>query len=546
MAIRERALVVSPPRVRLRGDVHTLVMLIQAIFVAVAVRLYFVLRSDFPLNDGGLFYSMVRDLQIAHYRLPVNTSYNLDGIPFAYPPLAFYVVGLIDSVGPWSLLGVMRFFPVIVSVLGLGAFVLLCQTMLRPKAAIVPAAFVFALLPMAFVWQIMGGGITRSLGQLFSILALWQAYLLYTRADRRHVLWLAILAGCTVLSHPEAAWFTAYSIPLLYLFLARDRRGLINSVLVGLGVLIVTAPWWATVLIRHGISALKPASDPGWPFYHGIVQLLHLDITREPTFTMLGGLALLGAFVCLGRREYLLPAWVLAIHALQPRAADQRAVIPLAMLAGIGIIEVVLPLLARVVRATTLLRSSSNGLARGVAHFLLDRTWLLQVTLLALTVQSAASTAYAFNPLLTGLSPDERAAMEWAATSTLRSSPFIVITGEPWFGQDKTSEWFPALTQRVSVDVVQGYEWVGGFAQRIARHEQLQACATQNSGCLENWALEHNIMFSYVYVTRRPANIEGVLIDRTAAIQASLRSDPRYVVVYDGPGAVIFRRVGNP
>lgn len=535
----------TPPRSLMRGDVHTLLMIGQAILVALVLRLYFVLRSDFPLNDGGLFYSMVRDLQHAHYRLPAYTSYNLDGIPFAYPPLAFYLVGLIDSLGPWSLLSVMRFFPVTVSVLGLGAFVLLCQAMLRPKAAIVPATFAFALLPMAFVWQVMGGGITRSLGQLFSILALWQAYLLYTRGDRRHVLWLAILASCTVLSHPEAAWFTAYSIPLLYVFLARDRHGLINSILAGLGTLAVTAPWWVTVLIRHGISTLKPASDPGWPFYHGIVQLLHLDITREPTFTMLGGLALLGAFVCLARREYLLPAWVLTIHALQPRAADQRAVIPLAMLAGIGIIEVWLPLLSRVVRATALFWTSGNGIVKGVTNSLLDRTWLLQVTLLVMAVQSAVSTAYAFNPLLTSLSPDERAAMEWAATSTLRTSPFIVITGEPWFGQDKTSEWFPALTQRVSVDVVQGYEWVGGFAGRIARHEQLQACATQGSGCLENWAREHGITFSYVYVTRRPANVEGVLIDRTAAIQASLRSDPRYVVVYDGPGAVIFRRVGG-
>ena len=255
MAIRERALVMTPPRIRLRGDVHTLLMIGQAILVALVLRLYFVLRSDFPLNDGGLFYSMVRDLQHAHYRLPAYTSYNLDGIPFAYPPLAFYLVGLIDSLGPWSLLSVMRFFPVTVSVLGLGAFVLLCRAMLRPKAAIVPATFAFALLPMAFVWQVMGGGITRSLGQLFSILALWQAYLLYTRGDRRHVLWLAILASCTVLSHPEAAWFTAYSIPLLYVFLARDRHGLINSILAGLGTLAVTAPWWVTVLIRRDLDA---------------------------------------------------------------------------------------------------------------------------------------------------------------------------------------------------------------------------------------------------------------------------------------------------
>ena len=44
-----------------------------------------------------------------------------------------------------------------------------------------------------------------------------------------------------------------------------------------------------------------------------------------------------------------------------------------------------------------------------MTNSLLDRTWLLQVTLLVMAVQSAVSTAYAFNPLLTSLSPDERA-----------------------------------------------------------------------------------------------------------------------------------------
>lgn len=545
MAVRERAIETEQPRRAGRRTLRGIPMAAEAILLAAALRLYFVLRSDFPLNDGGLFYSMVRDLQNAHYRLPTYTSYNLDGIPFAYPPLAFYLVGIIDDLGPWSLAGVMRFFPVAVTVLALGAFVLLCQAMLRPRAAIAPATFAFALLPMAFVWQIMGGGITRSLGQLFSILALWQAYQLYTRGDLRYAVSLAVLVGLTVMSHPEAAWFLAYSLPLFYLFLARDRRGLIHSLLAGCGALVLTAPWWVTVLQRHGLSALKPAHDPGWPLYSGVVQLLHLDVTREPTFTMLGGLALLGAFVCLARREYLLPAWVVVIHVLQPRAGDQRAVIPLAMLAGIGLVSVILPLIERVLDVGWLSPSSTDGFSVRRVATLVRGPWLLQILLVSMAVQSAASTAYGYNPLLTGLSADERAAMDWAASSTPPTSSFIVITGEPWFGQDKASEWFPALAQRVSMDVVQGYEWVGGFVERIARHEQLQACATQNSGCVENWASEHGIRFSYVYVTRRPANIEGVLIDRTAAIQASLRSDPRYEVVYDGPGAVIFRRVGN-
>src|SRR5689334_7473265 len=39
---------------------------VLAIGLGIAVRLYPILRSDFPLNDGGMFYAMVQDIQ--HHR----------------------------------------------------------------------------------------------------------------------------------------------------------------------------------------------------------------------------------------------------------------------------------------------------------------------------------------------------------------------------------------------------------------------------------------------------------------------------------------------
>lgn len=64
-----------------------------AVTLGLILRLLPALSADFPLNDGGLFYLMTRELQGAHYALPVYTSYNSAQIPFAYPPLAFYIAG---------------------------------------------------------------------------------------------------------------------------------------------------------------------------------------------------------------------------------------------------------------------------------------------------------------------------------------------------------------------------------------------------------------------------------------------------------------------
>jgi len=67
------------------------------------VRLAITLRSDFPLNDGGLFFSMARDLKRAHYALPGEKSYNGADLPFAYPPLGIYLAALADSALPAGL-----------------------------------------------------------------------------------------------------------------------------------------------------------------------------------------------------------------------------------------------------------------------------------------------------------------------------------------------------------------------------------------------------------------------------------------------------------
>ncbi len=93
-----------------------------AVLLGLAVRLPFVLNTDFPLNDGGLFYTMVRELQANHFRLPLFTSYNGTNIPFAYPPLAFYLAGILQSLTQWDLLSIFRFLPFFINLLCIPAF----------------------------------------------------------------------------------------------------------------------------------------------------------------------------------------------------------------------------------------------------------------------------------------------------------------------------------------------------------------------------------------------------------------------------------------
>ena len=316
-----------------------------ALLVGVLTRLPYLLRYDAPLNDGGLFYLMVQELQQSGYRLPTYTAYNGAGIPFAYPPLGLYLAGLIDALGPWSLLDVFRFLPLAFSLLTIPAFWVLARELLPWRAAVPYATLAFPLLPCSFLWLIMGGGLTRSLGLLLALLALWQGYLLFARGGARHLAATAALAAGTVLSHPSMALFLAYSLGLFFLAYGRHRRGLGRAALAAGGAAALSAPWWGTVILRHGVGPLFLASGTSAPLASGLIRLGILALTDEPYFPVLGGLAVLGALASLKARRFFLPIWVLAAFTVDPRKALTGGAMPLAMLAGIGVVEVLIPFL---------------------------------------------------------------------------------------------------------------------------------------------------------------------------------------------------------
>jgi len=113
-------------------------------------------------------------------------------------------------------------------------------------------------------------------------------------------------------------------------------------------------------------------------------------------------------------------------------------------------------------------------------------------------------------------------------------------------GYDPTP-WLPALTGRVSAVTPQGYEWVGGgaFSHRLEAYRDLQKCAARDASCLTVWSLVHDVGYDYLYVPKL-APRSAVAVDDEheccAALRMSLRGDPAYETVFDGPGATIFRR----
>ena len=449
------------------------------------------------------------------------------------------------------LLQVLCFLPVTASIPTIPAFYGLAGSLLRSRVQAALSVLAFALLPRSFIWLIMGGGLTRSFGLLFAILMLQQTYLLYTLHRTRFVFSTILFAALTVLSHPAGAWFAAFSAALLFLFYGRNRVGLIRSVWVVAGVLLLTATWWVTVVARFGPSPLLAASETGGYAWYSWIRLVTFDFSEESFLGLLATIGLVGALFCVARRRLWLPVWLAAILILDPRSGATYAMLPLAMLAAIGIMGVVLPAVSSSTgTAVTGVPVQEEGLDDRLTvlrlHGWFPRLVLAFVLLHALV--SALMVGSMHPSALEVLPAEDQAAMEWVAANTDPASRFVLVTAALAWASDNTSEWFPALAQRVSVATVQDYEWLpkSQFHQQVERFAELQACAAQDEPCFESWVRQNGPSFENVYVHEAQVWISpGKVLPCPVRLRNSLLVSKDYRLVYDRPGVAVFERLGG-
>jgi len=323
-----------------RENEFAALVLALALLAGAVVRFFPTVMAGFPINDGGMFAVMVDDLRVSGYALPVFTSYNLDRLPYAYPPLGFYLGRILADLTGWSSVEAARWLPAFFSTLSVGAFFLLAIRLLPTRLHAALATLFFALTPRAFSWFVEGGGITRSPAQFFMLLTFAGVVELYRRGRRRDVLWSGLWGALAVLSHPEAAVHTAFSCLMLWAMLGRTRQSFLRSVGVAGLVALFSAPWWMTVWARHGLETFLAAAGTGQKLL-ALLHLLFFSFTEEPYATLVAALGLVGLARQVSRREWLLPLWLVLPFLVEGRSAHLPAVIPLSMLAAIALVDVI-------------------------------------------------------------------------------------------------------------------------------------------------------------------------------------------------------------
>ncbi|MBV6452565.1 MAG: hypothetical protein MHPDNHAH_03323 [Anaerolineales bacterium] len=509
-----------------RAQWSTLI-LILACALGAYVRFSPTWLAGFAVNDGGMFAVMVDDLRANHFILPAFTTYNHLEIPYAYPPLGFYLGALASLLFGLDSVQIVRWVPAFFASLSVPAFYLLARYLLKNNFHAAVSTFFFALMPRALSWFVMGGGLTRSPGQFFMLLTLAFVIRLYEENRRSDILLAGFFGGLAVMSHPEAAVHTFVSAIFFWLMLSRSRAKFIQSILVGFVVLIVSAPWWASVISNHGLEPLLNGAATGSKFA-AVFNLLFFVFTEEPYATVIAVLGLTGIAHRFVRRDYLLPLWMAIPFFVEGRSAAGPASIPLAMLAALGLVEVIL----LAIQPSPSEEAEVSSAERNVFIYL---------------ILFLVFSAYQFGLGLSKatLYPPDAQAMRWVQQNTPQDARFLVLTGTTSVSCDSVLEWFPAISGRKSLLTVQGTEWTkgAGFNEYVRSTYAVQGCLSNGDlACLDG-ALDR-AEYDYIYVSKilRVNNCSPLAPQREFPyFVESLKLDAGFEVVYETDGVLVSR-----
>jgi hypothetical protein len=462
----------APDRARRIG----IILLIGVLAGALAYRLWLFVSEDFPLNDGGLFLEFVRASARAFPDLPATISYNGETIPFAYPPLSFWISGLLARLGAEPLT-LVRTLPILVNIFCLAATAwLLVRT--SPSRLFAGLALLFFCVRLrSFEWLVMGGGLSRGIGALFFTLALVAILASAERPDERlgsrNAIMAGLAAGGAMLSHLEWGLLAAGAVALAVLLRAQSpSQFFLKGALSAAAALLVVLPWVAAVLRQHGLAPFEAASGSGsWE-----AELLQSHLVFLVRTAATNPLLPLGALFLLMKRQFFWPGLLLLALFLTPRHGGTAASLPLAVLSAAGAVGL-LAVLTRYIAPRTALAVTGMAVLF-LAGFRLYRD------------------APSFSDATAPLSTDQRAAMAWVRAEH-SGARFLIVSGRAW-EMDRVSEWFPVLARANSVGTVQGSEWLpaGAYAQRVQQAKQMNG--TGNCQSISSVAARNKVDFIWI------------------------------------------------
>ena len=431
---------------RVSQDRWAILLLGTVLLLTFAHRIFLLVSTEFPINDGGLFYGFVRQIEPVFPALPDTVSYNELQLPFAYPPLSFWLVALMGKLGV-DTLAIFHVAPILMNLVYISLFAVVLRRNGASLMFVALTMLFFCSMLRTFEWLVMGGGIPRGLGSLF-LMATLLVVGTPDGKERRQLSTLRMivagaLVGGTILTHLEWGINAAVSVILSRAMGSPNFKDFARSLLIaGATALILISPWLYFVYAAHGLEPFLAAGASGQfnnlASRDGVLAILIWGVINP--------LIPLGIVLLLIRKQYFWPAFFVACLLLTPRHAETPTTMPLAIFAATGAIWFF-----------STLQQSRRTRAIGWAVMLF---FIGVVTIPRFNVDFLARGA-----IVHALRRPQLEAMDWVAHNHPHET-FFVLERYGWWSSS-SAEWFPVLTGARSTNTVQGREWLRGSYEKF-------------------------------------------------------------------------------
>lgn len=503
------------PSLRLDGrDAPWLGAGLAAGLIAIAVYLA---TNPYPAYGAGLYVKIASEIVAHGYTPPAHVpGYTAEGVPFAYPPLQFYLLAVLLDLGA-DPVGVARVLPSVAVLAALVPTYLLARDYAGSRPGGAAAAVTVALTPQLLQWHVSAGGVVRAFAFCYALTAIYAGYHVFVTGSRRAVTVGLLGFAATVLTHPTYALFVVVSYLLLWAIRDRSADGFGRGAVVGLGGLALATPWFAWAVATHGPDVYVAASGT-----HGGVGGGLATLVGGPSLALL---PLAGAaYLLIVNRDTFIAAWAVAVELLfaQPRFTFAVGAV---VLAAVGV---------DVARRLDVLAGRVAGVDRRAA-----------LAAVCLVAASVAGGAYLTHEMTLTTDPSMPAfldreavdAMVWAAGETPPDATFVVL--------GDAAEWFPALTGRTILVGPWGVEWrsAAAYDRHLEAYETVSRC--HSADCVESTTAQFGERPDYVYLPKGQYTVRGKSVVAFGTLERSFEQSSGWERAYENDGVVVFRATGD-
>lgn len=425
---------------------HNKLALVFLIFSG-GVTLYPILQTNQPLGSAGLYALMAEVIANGNFAYPQNIPYYGQGsMPFAYPPLSFYLMAGFIKLFPTGEWAYLRFAPWVFSLFTFLAVFLLAKKIGISTEGAALSTVTLAMAAPFYEYQIFSAGVTRSLAYA---LAAFGLVCLATWLENGRWRWFfasMVLMALTILTHFSYAFFFGFSGAVLVVYYKRlDWRWMLKYSLLAAGAFTLTLSWWLFIMHRHGWDVFQGAlfshnnAEMLFSFQGWMQNARHYFFTLKftPEITVVMAISLLQLAATRHKPHFFLYVGWMTLIAL----AVSENIRFLLLIGAVFISHGIAWVEAR-------LRHMGVDWAKPVSYFVFIFAIASSFTLFT------SAKIFALNqPLL------DMAA--WMRENTPADTHYLLVGNS--FDYEFEAEWTPLLSQRVSSVGHWGSEWVGTY-----------------------------------------------------------------------------------